>query len=571
MNNNGVKTGNSTVIEQLLADGMNYMFGAPGTSEEGFLDALRDYPEMKYILTLQESIAVLMADGYARATQKPTLVQIHSTPGLGNAIGALFQAKKGQSPLVVIGGDSGVKYQAMDAQMAGDLVAMAEPVTKWSVMVTDPSSLLRILRKAVKIAATPPMGPVYVCLPMDMLDAPAIESVRPTFLPSHEVSPPIELLEKTAKALASAKTPMIFIGDGVAFGNAQEELAKVAELVGAEVWTADSGEVSLRYCHPLYKGSTGHMFGASSLPITQKGDVNLICGTYMLPEVFPHLGDIFDPNSQVIHFDLVADHIGKNHRVDLGAIGHPKLTLAKIATILQEIMTSEEVAAAKERVLEIGSLKEKTLSQEMEADKKVRDEVPIHFSRFAEELAAQLPVDAIIFDEALTNSPALARYIKATKPGTNFLTRGGSLGVGIPGAIGVKLANPDKVVVGVVGDGGGMFTIQGLWSAARHNVNAKFVICNNRSYKLLQLNVDQYWKDTGIPAHDYPLCFDLSKPEIQFDQLARGLGVEAVRVTKLEEIAPAITKALAHNGPFLIDLVIESNVRPDLVGKRCGQ
>jgi len=129
--NDKVKTGNAAVLEQLLADGMNYMFGAPGTSEEGFLDALKDYPELKYILALQESIAVLMADGYARATQKPTLVQIHSTPGLGNSIGSLYQAKKGRSPLVVIGGDSGVKYQAMDAQMAGDLVAMAEPVTKW--------------------------------------------------------------------------------------------------------------------------------------------------------------------------------------------------------------------------------------------------------------------------------------------------------------------------------------------------------------------------------------------------------------------------------------------------------
>ena len=121
----------------------------------------------------------MTADGYARATQKPTLVQIHSTPGLGNSIGALYQAKRGHSPLVVIGGDAGIKYLGMDAQMAGDLVAMAEPVTKWSTMATDPSSLLRTLRRAMKIAGTPPMGPVYVCLPMDILDAPAVEEVCP--------------------------------------------------------------------------------------------------------------------------------------------------------------------------------------------------------------------------------------------------------------------------------------------------------------------------------------------------------------------------------------------------------
>lgn len=178
------KTGHFTILEQLLADDITYIFGNPGTVEQGFLDALWEYPDLKYILTLQETIAVLIADGYARASQKPTVVQIHSTPGLGNAIGAIYQAKRGHSPLVVIGGDAGIQYQSMDAQMAGDLVAMAEPVTKWATMVQDPRSLLRVLRRAIKIAATPPMGPVYVCLPQDILDAVALEPVRPTEVPS---------------------------------------------------------------------------------------------------------------------------------------------------------------------------------------------------------------------------------------------------------------------------------------------------------------------------------------------------------------------------------------------------
>ena len=172
------KTGRFAIIEQFLADDIHYMFGNPGTVEQGFLDALGEYRELRYFLTLQESVAVMVADGYARATQKPALVQIHSTPGLGNAVGALYQAKRGHAPLVVIGGDAGVKYQAMDAQMAGDLVAIAEPVSKWSTMVTDASSLLRVLRRAIKVAATPPQGPVYVCLPQDILDAPASEAIH---------------------------------------------------------------------------------------------------------------------------------------------------------------------------------------------------------------------------------------------------------------------------------------------------------------------------------------------------------------------------------------------------------
>jgi benzoylformate decarboxylase len=133
------KTYRHAIIEQFLADGMNFMFGNPGTVEQGFLDALHDYPEMKYILTLQESVALMMGDGYARATQKPTLVQIHSTPGLGNTIGAMYQAMRGHAPLVIIGGDAGLKYLPMEAQMFGDLVAFARPVTKMATMITDPA------------------------------------------------------------------------------------------------------------------------------------------------------------------------------------------------------------------------------------------------------------------------------------------------------------------------------------------------------------------------------------------------------------------------------------------------
>jgi len=565
------KTGRFAIIEQLLADGIHYVFGNPGTVEQGFLDALWEYPDLKYILTLQETVAVMAADGYARATQKPAVVQIHSTPGLGNAIGALYQAKRGHSPLVVIGGDSGIKYQAMDSQMAGDLVAFAEPVTKWSTMVMEPSSLLRVLRRAIKIAATPPRGPVYVCLAQDILDAPIVEEVRPTSFPSTRVVPEEESLRAAAVMLAAAQKPMIFVGDGVAFSGAQDELTCIAKLLGAEVWEADAGELNMSQAHPLYQGATGHMFGYQSLPITSKGDVNLVCGTYLLPEVFPELGNIFAPGAKVIHIDLNAYEIAKNHPVDIGMVSDPKLTIAKLVTILEAVMTPDQKEAAKARSAEIAQAKIAKYKSELEHDQAVRDTVPLHFSRFMEELVAQLPEDAIIFDEALTNSPPIGRYRPTTKPGHYFLTRGGSLGVGIPGAIGAKIANPNKTVIGFTGDGGAMYTIQALWSAARHNVDAKFVICNNRSYRILQFNIQAYWKEQGIPERDFPLSFDLSKPAIRFDEIARSMGVEAVRVEKPDEIAPAIAQALSHKGPFLIDLVLEGSYKPELIGVRCGQ
>lgn len=565
------KPGRCVILEQFLADGIHYMFGNPGTSEEGFLDALRNYPDLHYILTLQESVAVMMADGYARATQKPALVQLHSTPGLGNAIGALYQAKRGHSPLVVIGGDSGIKYQAMDAQMAGDLVAMAEPVTKWSTMVMEPSSLLRVLRRAIKVATTPPMGPVYVCLPLDVLDAPTVEEVRPTSFPSTRILPDEELLKTAAMMLASAHKPMIFVGDGIAFSGAQDELTRVAELLGAEVWEADAGELNISHAHPLYQGTTGHMFGYQSFPIMSKGDVNLVCGTYLLPEVFPRLGNIFAPDAKVIHIDLDADAIAKNHPVDLGMLGDPRSSLARLGTILDTILTTEQRANAETRLMKMALEKSTKYETELKADQKVWNHVPLNFSCFAEALAEQLPEDVILFDEALTCSPQLTRYLPPTKPGHYFLTRGGSLGVGIPGAIGAKLAHPNKTVVAVTGDGGAMYTIQALWSAARHNVDAKFIICNNRSYRLLQLNVLAYWQERSIPGHKFPLSFDLSQPVLYFDQMARSMGVEAVRVEKPNQVVTAIQKALAYEGPFLIDVVLEGDIRPDMVGIECGQ
>ncbi|WAC14465.1 thiamine pyrophosphate-binding protein [Dyadobacter pollutisoli] len=565
------KTGNQKIIEQFLADGMDFMFGNPGTVEQGFLDALAEYPDMKYILTLQETIAVMAGDGYARATQKPTLVQLHSSPGIGNAVGAVYQAKRGHAPLVVIGSDAGVQYMNMDAQMANDLVAMMAPVTKYATMATSSKSLLRTLRRAVKIATTAPMGPVYVCLPMDVLDEINDEPVFPSCIPSTRVVPSKELISQSAEMLLAAEKPMIFIGDGVAYSGAIEELTKVAEILGAEVYGVEFGDLVMDNTHPLYQGTTGHMFGSYSKPITSKGDVNLVVGTYMLPEVFPDLGEIYAPDAKVIHYDLNAYEIAKNHRVDLGVVCDPKVSLAELLQAIESLITPEQRAVANERIEQIGNTKKQKLASEKELDDKQKGNAPLHMAQFTSVLAEKLNQDeTIIFDEALTNSPALSRYIPPRLAGQYFFTRGGSLGVGFPGAIGAKLAHPEKTVIGFSGDGGSMYTIQALWSAVRHQTGAKFVVCNNGSYKLLQLNIDQYWQEREIPKHDHPLPFDLSYPAIRFDLLAQSMGVDAVRVEKEEDILPAIERMLADDKPFLIDLVLEGDHRSDWVKVNCS-
>lgn len=555
------KTGRYAMVEQFLADGVTHMFGNPGTVEQGFLDALSEYPDIEYILALQEAVAVGIADGYARATRKPTVVQLHSGVGLGNGIGMLYQAKRGHAPLVVIAGESGVRYDALEAQMWADLVDMAAPVVKWSTRVVDPGSLLRVLRRAMKEACTPPMGPVFVSLPMDILDAPNLEDVVPTSFLITRSTPEQTEVDRAAKHLVGAARPMIIAGDGVAFSDAQPELTRLAETWGAEVWGADWSEVNMDHAHPQFKGMLGHMFGDHSKAITSPADAVVICGTYVFPEVFPELSGVFGPGVPVVHVDLDAHEIAKNFPVTMGFVADPKPTLAALADALGGMMDDAQKAAASSRAEAMGAEKERQLAADRERDRSFHDVTPLHASQFAEELAKHLPPDAIVFDEALTTSPELTRYLTPTTPGHYFLTRGGSLGVGIPGAIGLKIANPGKVVFGFTGDGGSMYTIQALWTAARYDIDAKFVVCNNHSYELLKLNIQEYWEEREIPEHGFPVGFDLTEPDIRFDELARSLGVAAVRVESPDQIAPAVAQALEHEGPFLIDLVIANQVK----------
>ncbi|MER6349260.1 thiamine pyrophosphate-binding protein [Streptomyces sp. NPDC001595] len=542
-------------LEQLTVEGVTHMFGNPGTVEQGFLDELRHFPGIDYVLTLQESVAVGMADGYARATRRPAVVQLHSGVGLGNGIGMLYQAMRGHAPLVVVAGEAGVRYDALEAQMAADLVGMAKPVTKWATRVIDPDSTLRVLRRAFKVAGTPPYGPVLVVLPADVLDRPTSEEAVPVSYPDTASAPDPEALERAARLLSGARRPIVIAGDGVHFSGAQPELARLAEVWGADVWGADWAEVNLSAEHPAYAGQLGHMFGANSRKVTAEADAVLLCGTYALPEVFPALDGVFAEGAPVVHIDLDTDAIAKNFPVDLGLVADPKRSLGLLADLLARRMSETEREAATLRLRRAAA--ERNLSRAVTAQRAQESAAAQDLPHivFAEELARLLPDDAVLFDEALTASPDLFRPLPPTRPGRWHQTRGGSLGVGIPGALGAKLAHPERTVVGFTGDGGSMYTVQALWTAARHGIGAKFVICNNGSYKLLEDNIEQYWREQDIPAHDHPEIFDLSRPAIDFVALSRSLGVPALRVEKPDRAAAAVAEMLSHRGPFLIDLV----------------
>ncbi|AZM88220.1 thiamine pyrophosphate-binding protein [Streptomyces sp. W1SF4] len=540
--------GRERLIEQFKADGLNVMFGNPGTVEQGFLDAVDAAADFQYVLALQETVAAGIADGYARATGGAALLQLHSGVGLGNGIGMLYQSLRGHTPLVVVAGDAGVRYDAMDAQMACDLVAMAKPVTKYATRVTDPRSVLRTIRRAVKIALTPPRGPVFVALPMDVLDELNSEPVLPATVPLTDVAPSPASVGRAAELLAGAEHPVVLVGDGVTLSGAQAELAAVAELLGADVYEVDSSEVNIAASHPLRRGQTGHMFGPHSKELIGRADGVLIVGTYVFPEVFPELENPFRPGAKVVHIDLNAYEIAKNHPVDLGLAADPRHALRALAGVLEQRLTPARRAAAAAR------LEVRTRERARAALERTDDDTPM--AVFLRTLAERTRGDLIVFDEALTTSPLVTRHLPPERPGDYHLTRGGSLGVGFPGAVGAKLAHPDRLVVGFAGDGGSMYTYQALWTAVRHGIAAKFVVCNNRKYRLLDDNIAQYWRERDIAEHAFPGSFDLSHPEIDFAGLARALGAEGTRVEKPDEAAAAVTRMLAHPGPYLVDVQV---------------
>ncbi|MEW5804435.1 MAG: thiamine pyrophosphate-binding protein [bacterium] len=548
------------LIRQLIAEGVTYIFGNPGTSEESFNDALSDFSDIKYILCLHETMAIAMGDAYARAARKPAFVQLHCSVGTGNAIGMLYQAKRGCAPLIVLAGEGPLDIYNMDAQMAANLQELARPVTKWCTQIRRGSEVARMLRRAVKVATTPPYGPVYLSFPMDCLDEEVNVEIRPATRISTRVSPDQAFIQEAISLLLSAENPIFIMGDGLAFSDAKQEAEKFAEILGCPIYGADSAEVNVSFEYPLFMGLTGHMFGSSSREIVKDADVVFICGSYVFPEVFPLTENVFAQNAKIIHIDLDTWEIGKNFVADLAIMADPKLSLAALCEELEKRMTEKDRAKAKKR---FDTFHQKALDERNEAiakDDITMDLTPIRPARLMRELSRFITPETLIFDEAITCSEQLLRYIRPSRAGQFFQVREGILGVGIPGGIGLKLAHPDRPVVAIVGDGGGSFGIHALYTAARYDIPVVFIICNNASYKILKYNLLSYWGNPQPPERPFPDNMDLVHPRLNFKKLAEGMGVAGFHVEDPSELAPVLDKAFRMGKPCLVDVFLDNSL-----------
>jgi benzoylformate decarboxylase len=387
------------------------------------------------------------------------------------------------------------------------------------------------------MAVTPPMGPVFLSVPLDILDMENDEEICATSPINFQVAPAEEHIFQITRAIAEAKNPIILAGDGVSESHSVEELESCAELAAIPVYGVNSSCINISQLSPYYKGDLGHMFGENSKKAVQNADVVLIVGTYTFPEVFPELKSPFRQDARVFHIDLNSYEIAKNHPVTMGICASPKTVLAKINEQLRNI------------ALPYKKQREEILFQQKDEEKQ---DVTV-IAEFMKELRKLADKNLVIFDEALTSAQYLAAYLPRTQEGTFFQTRGGSLGVGIPGGMGIKLACPEKQVVVFTGDGGSMYTIQALHAASRYHIPIKIVIMNNKRYHLLDNNLEVYRKEQQIPEHQLPDCFSL-EPVIDFVTLARSMGVDGVKVETREDAATAADTLMCADKPFLVDL-----------------
>jgi benzoylformate decarboxylase len=547
--------GKQVFMESLIGHGVEYIFGNPGTTESPILDALLDYPQLRYIVALHEGVALGAASYYAQTSGKPAVVSLHVAPGLGNALGMLYNAFKARAPLVVTAGQQDTRLRLRGPVLGHDLVAMAAPLTKWSVQVERADEFALIMHRALKVATDPPAGPVFVALPIDVLEQETdLAPLAPGRLYRAPAPDPAGI-QAAAQLLLGARRPVIVVGDDAA--SAAAEVTALAEQLGAAVWCEGiRARQAVPSTHPNFR--LGLPFDAAAIRKALDGaDVVLLVGGPFFEEVWYAPGSPLPPEAAAIQVESSPERLAHNLPVRVGLVSDPRAALAALraAIGLGESRAFRDAATARNAALR--ALKTEDAQAQRARAAKRWEHAPISVPRLVAEIEAALPPDAIVVDESITASIDLARTVQFERPGDYVGARGGGIGQALPGALGVKLAQPERPVVALSGDGSAMYSIQALWTAAHHDLAVVFVILNNREYRILKHNMDTYRQRFGAkPDRAYP-NMDLVAPDLGFVDLARGLGVEAMRVASPGELRPALEKTLGARRPFLLDVAIE--------------
>ena len=552
--------GRDVFMESLLAQGVEHLFGNPGTTESPLIDSLARYPALDYVLTLHEGVAIGAASYYAQACGRAGVVNLHVAPGLGNAIGMIFGALRTNSAMVVTAGQQDTRLRLRDPILGHDLVAMAAPVVKWSAQAESADEIAPIMRRAFKIAHDPPAGPVFVALPINVMEQQTEIRAAAAGALYRAPAPDPEGVAAVARHLLAASEPAIMIGDDVARAGAGGALLALAEATGAGIWTElihQHQPVPNR--HPNYRGripsdpaSIAQAFGGA--------DAVLMVGGPFFEEVWYAATGPFPAGAAVLQIEESSARLARNHALDAGLIAGLAPALEAVHARVQEDGTAAFSAAAAERNARFAALRadERTARQARLDDMQARRPMPVPI--MLETLAAAVPEDVVIVEEAITGSPEIPHAFGFGGHGDYFCGRGGGIGQGIAGALGVRLAIPDRPMLCLSGDGSAMYSIQALWTAAHHRLPIVFIILANAEYRILKHNLDIYRKRFGVATNHPYREMDLLDPPLGFVEMAAGMGVEGTRVTEPDALAAAVREALASGAPHLIEVAVEGKV-----------
>src|SRR4051794_24351698 len=548
-------TGRSAFLALLKDEGVTHLFGNPGTTELPIMHALKDHPDLTYVMAMQESLVVAIADGFSRASGRLVACNVHVAPGLGNAMGSLYNAQFTGTPMILTAGQQEQGHGLMEPLLYGPLVRMAEPLVKWAVEVTRLEDLPRIVRRAAKIATTPPTGPVFISLPGDILNAEAgIDLGRSTRVDAR-VKPSDEALQALVARLVKAQRPVIIAGDEIVKSDALQEAAALAEALGCPAY-----QQSAPYGAHFLSESRCFMGALSRAQeqvreVLAPHDLLIALGTDPLRMSVHSEVEPLPQGMPIVQIGLVDWDLAKNYGAEIALKADVKETLRALLPALKATGGAALDARAKQGIAALASknwtAKRKTVIEQIA---KAKDRSPIDPDWLALQLVEAMPDKAILVDEGLTSSRQVtALRAHRDRYGYHALASGG-IGWGLPASVGVSLANPDRPVVCFSGDGSSMYSIQSLWTAANHKLPLTFVIVNNGGYRIIKQRLLAFHGD------DHYVGMDFVDPPVDFCGMAKSLGLEAMRITDPGELKSTFAAAFSRPGTKLIEVVVSNSV-----------
>jgi benzoylformate decarboxylase len=548
-------TGRSAFLALLKDEGITHLFGNPGTTELPIMHALKDHPDLTYVMAMQESLVVAIADGYSRASGRLVACNVHVAPGLGNAMGSLYNAQFTGTPMILTAGQQEQGHGLMEPLLYGPLVRMAEPLVKWAVEVTRLEDLPRIVRRAAKIATTPPTGPVFISLPGDILNSEAgIELGRSTRVDTR-VKPSDEALQALVARILKAERPVIIAGDEIVKSDALLEAAALAAALGCPAF-----QQSVAYGAHFLSESPCFM-GALSRSQPQVRDVlapydlMIVLGADPLRMSVHSEVDPLPEGLSIVQVGLVEWDLAKNYGAEIALKADVKETLRALIPALKAKGGAALEARAKKGMAALSSnnwtARRAALIEQL---KKRSDRAPIDPDYLTLQMVEALPENAIVVDEGLTSSRQMLSLRPHRDRYAYHALASGGIGWGLPASVGVSIANPDRPVVCFSGDGSAMYSIQSLWTAAHHKLPLNVVIANNGGYRIIKQRLLAFHGD------DNYIGMDFADPPVDFSGLARSLGLEAIRITNPADLKSTLASAFNRPGAKLIEVMVDGTV-----------